>query len=187
MYCNVSSESHCCISFTSLSQFLSPSLSVSHSSVCRPQLGCALEQMVWSVEQPRAVKILLSIGTEKASVQMQRSNIWQISVQSLYYSTQTLHGHELLPKSGNSLSELLKVWGIWEQGSKRRNRGRKNTQKNVACRHKKTPLSALCCLGVMQISSGCLSRLNRDQNRQRSNHYKAGRRSAATEKTENTQ
>lgn len=49
------------------------------------------------------------------------------------------------------------------------------------------PLSALCCLGVMQISSGCLSRLNRDQNRQWSNRYKAGRRSAATEKTENTQ
>lgn len=46
------------------------------------------------------------------------------------------------------------------------------------------PLSALCCLGVMQISSGCLSRLNRDQNRQWSNRYKAGLRSAATEKTE---
>lgn len=49
------------------------------------------------------------------------------------------------------------------------------------------PLSALCCLGVMQISSGCLSRLNRDQNRRWSNRYTAGRRSAATERTENTQ
>lgn len=48
------------------------------------------------------------------------------------------------------------------------------------------PLSALCCLGVMQISSGCLSRLNRDQNRRWSNRYTAGRRSAATERTENT-
>lgn len=46
------------------------------------------------------------------------------------------------------------------------------------------PLSALCCLGVMQISSGCLSRQNRDQNRQWSNHYKAGWRSAATGKTD---
>lgn len=55
----------------------SPSLSVSHSSVCRPQLGCALEQMVCSVEQPLAVKNKnsLSIGTERASVQMLGSNI----------------------------------------------------------------------------------------------------------------
>ena len=64
-----------CIIYITQSQILSPSLSVSHSCVCRPQLGCALEQMVWSVEQPRAVKISLSIGTEQASVQMQRSNI----------------------------------------------------------------------------------------------------------------
>lgn len=46
-----------------------------------------------------------------------------------------------------------------------------------------TPLSAVCCLGVMQISPGCLSRLNRRW----PNRYKAGRRSAATEKTGNTE
>lgn len=71
------------------SQSLSLSLSISPSFVCRLQLGCAPDQMVWSMEQPRAVKISLSNGTETASVQMQRSNIWQISVQSLHYSTQS--------------------------------------------------------------------------------------------------
>lgn len=32
-----------------------------------------------------------------------------------------------------------------------------------ACRHEKCHYLLLCCLGVMQINSGCLSRLNRDQ------------------------
>lgn len=68
-------KSHCPVPFPSLSQLPSPSLSVSCSSSCRLRPGCALDQMVWSVEQPRAVKISLSIGTEEASVQMQRSNV----------------------------------------------------------------------------------------------------------------
>lgn len=38
------------------------------------------------------------------------------------------------------------------------------------------------CLSVMQISSGCVSRLNKAQNRHWSKHYKAGCRSAATKR-----
>lgn len=75
-------ESHCSVSFTSLIIRL-PFFSLQTTA------GCALEQMVGSVEQPQAVKISVSISTERASVQMEGSNIWQISTQSLHYSAQT--------------------------------------------------------------------------------------------------
>lgn len=86
---------------------------------------------------------------------------------------------------------FLKAVEFESEGERDQGKGEKKEQTKRKClsclQTWEMPLSALCCLGVMQITSGCLSRLNRDRNRQWSKHYKAGWRSAATEKTDNTQ
>lgn len=85
-------------------------------------------------------------------------------------------------------SSSLRNFKKWEEEKDQEERKKKTRVSKICASCLQTwemPLSALCCLGVTQIRSGCLSRLNMDQNRQRSKRYKAGQRSAATENTEN--
>lgn len=129
------------------------------------------------MEQPRAVKVSPRLSVRRG-LRFKRGGV------KLFDGFQhEACGHSARPGRAREppcqslealLSELLlQVCGISERGRKRKKKEythskEKKRKKNVqvASRHEKMPLSVLSCLGVMQISSGCLPRLNRGQNGQ---------------------